>query len=196
MVSQIITLPPPSLPSSLPLSSIDPPLQSTMDVQVLTQALVGNFMGVVQYNRDNTAFEVNNSTVSHTTVFIDATRTHFCWFSQQACYCTLTEGFSTRLNYTHPQSLCLSPSHGHTNTHTHAQGRPNNITLDDLCTIMSNSSILPVLDRFVAVNDLLLNSSGATTINASFQGQVDSMSQVDWDAPTNMGGQSSRCWKS
>ena len=48
-----------------------------------------------------------------------AAHAHFCWFSKQAYYCTLTEGFSYRLNYTHSQSLCLSPSHEHTHTHTH-----------------------------------------------------------------------------
>ena len=74
--------------------------------------------------------------------------------------------------------------------HTHIQGRPNKITLDDLCTIMTNDSIPSALDRFVAVNDVLLNSTGETTINASFQGQIDFMKEVSWDAPANMGGKS------
>ncbi len=38
--------------------SISPRLESEMDVALAAQNLAGNFMGVVQYNRDNTAFEV------------------------------------------------------------------------------------------------------------------------------------------
>ena len=55
---------------------------------------------------------------------------------------------------------------------------------------MTNDSIPSALDRFVAVNDVLLNSTGETTINASFQGQIDFMKEVSWDAPANMGGKS------
>ena len=54
-------IPPPPLPypgSPLPPCSIHPPLQSAQDLNVLAEALAGPFMDVVQYNRDNTAFEV------------------------------------------------------------------------------------------------------------------------------------------
>lgn len=39
--------------------SISPPIEDVLDVSQVAQNLAGNFMGVVQYNRDNTAFEVH-----------------------------------------------------------------------------------------------------------------------------------------
>ncbi len=44
--------------------SISPPLESDMDVSLAAQTLAGNFMGVVQYNKDNTAFEVRTPLLS------------------------------------------------------------------------------------------------------------------------------------
>ena len=38
--------------------SISPPIQDILDISQVAQNLAGNFMDVVQYNRDNTAFEV------------------------------------------------------------------------------------------------------------------------------------------
>ena len=48
------------------LFSVSPPLQNYDDVANLAEDLAGNFMGVVQYNRDNTAFEgrANNITIT------------------------------------------------------------------------------------------------------------------------------------
>ena len=39
--------------------SIKPSLQNKNDIMNLASTLAGNFMGVVQYNRDNRAFEVS-----------------------------------------------------------------------------------------------------------------------------------------
>ena len=41
--------------------SIKPSLQGNNDIMNLASTLAGNFMGVVQYNRDNRAFEVSDS---------------------------------------------------------------------------------------------------------------------------------------
>ena len=43
-------------------SRLDPPLENQNDVMNLAQTLAGNFMEIVQYNKDNTAFEVQLST--------------------------------------------------------------------------------------------------------------------------------------
>ena len=40
--------------------SVKPSLQGMNDIMNLANTLAGNFMGVVQYNRDNRAFEVSN----------------------------------------------------------------------------------------------------------------------------------------
>ena len=42
--------------------SIKPSLQNNNDIMNLASTLAGNFMGVVQYNRDNRAFEVSKVT--------------------------------------------------------------------------------------------------------------------------------------
>ena len=102
------------------LFHVSPSLQNQDDVALLADNLAGNFMDIVQYNRDNTAFE----------------------------------------------------------------GRPNNITIVDLCDIMTNASLGSSLERYAAVNDLLLRSSGEKTVDANFSAQVDSMRQVAWDSET------------
>lgn len=43
---------------------IEPPLQNKNDIMNMASSLAGNFMGVVQYNRDNRAFEVSKITSS------------------------------------------------------------------------------------------------------------------------------------
>lgn len=104
---------------------VSPSLQNQDDVALLAEALAGNFMGVVQYNRDNTAFE----------------------------------------------------------------GRPNDITITDLCDIMANSSLGTPLERYAAVNDLLLQSSGEETVGANFSEMVEDMKQVAWNSSTVMFGE-------
>ena len=101
------------------LFSVTAPLQNEDDVALLAEELAGNFMGVVQYNRDNTAFE----------------------------------------------------------------GRPNNITIDDLCNIMANASLGSALGRYVVVNNLLLKASGEEGVNANFSAEVEFMREKAWDSP-------------
>ena len=103
---------------------VSPPLQNEDDVALLANSLAGNFMGVVQYNRDNTAFE----------------------------------------------------------------GRPNNITISDLCDIMANGSLGSPLERYVAVNQLLLTSAGQDSLDANYSGQVEFMRNSSWSAPAVVGG--------
>lgn len=47
--------------------SIKPHLSSDQDVVQMVSNLAGNFEGVVQYNKDNTAFEVSGDLVGHCT---------------------------------------------------------------------------------------------------------------------------------
>ena len=106
------------------LFSVSPPLQNQDDVANLAEDLAGNFMGVVQYNRDNTAFE----------------------------------------------------------------GRANNVTIIDLCAIMANESLGPPLQRYAAVNSLLLKVSGEESVDANFSADVEFMKQSLWDSPAVEGG--------
>lgn len=106
------------------LFSVSPPLQTEDDVSLLADELAGNFMGVVQYNGDNTAFE----------------------------------------------------------------GRPNNITITDLCTIMTNANLGHPLQRYAAVNRLLMASTGQKYIDSNFSAQVEFMSNSSWNAESVMGG--------
>lgn len=48
----------PPLPLAPPRSSVSPPLSVYQDAVQLMANLAGNFEGIVQYNRDNTLFEV------------------------------------------------------------------------------------------------------------------------------------------
>ena len=111
-------------PTVAALFSVTAPLQNEDDVALLAEELAGNFMGVVQYNRDNTAFE----------------------------------------------------------------GRPNNITIDDLCNIMANASLGSALERYVVVNNLLLKASGEEGMNANFSAQVEFMREKAWNSPAVEGG--------
>jgi hypothetical protein len=95
---------------------VSPPLRSEDDVALLAETLAGNFMDVVQYNRDNTAFE----------------------------------------------------------------GRPNNITITDLCDIMANTSLGSPLARYAAVNRLM---TGGEPVDANFTAEVEFMSSTSWDSP-------------
>lgn len=100
---------------------VSPPLQNEDDVALLADSLAGNFMGVVQYNRDNTAFE----------------------------------------------------------------GRPNKITISDLCDIMVNVSLGAPLMRYAAVNQLLTEGE---PVDANFSSQVEFMKNSSWSSPAVMGG--------
>lgn len=111
-------------PSVEKMFQVSPPLQNDDDVANLADDLAGNFMGVVQYNRDNTAFE----------------------------------------------------------------GRPNNITITDLCAIMVNSSLGSPLQRYAAVNSLLLKASGEDSVDANFSAEVEFMKGEAWDSPAVEGG--------
>lgn len=104
---------------------VSPSLQNQDDVALLAATLAGNLMGVVQYNRDNTAFE----------------------------------------------------------------GRSNNITISVLCNIMANASLGTPLERYAAVNVLLLRSSGEDTVSANFSATVEFMKQVSWDSPAVLFGE-------
>ena len=107
------------------LFHVSPSIQTQDDVAQLAEELAGNFMDVVQYNRDNTDFE----------------------------------------------------------------GRPNNITIVDLCDIMANSSVGTPLERYAAVNMLLLQSSGEDAVDASFSAEVEFMRNASWYSPAVEGGE-------
>lgn len=55
----------------------------------------------------------------------------------------------------------------------------NNVTMDDLCDIMTNTSLGTPLERYTAVN-AFINDEGS--IDANFSGQVEDLSEISWDS--------------
>jgi len=106
----------------------------------LASTLAGTFMGVVQYNRDNRAFEVS-------------WHSHFCHV-----YSTLP------------------------------QGATDNHTLDDLCDVMTDTSLGDELERYAAINSAYLKLSGQDYLDVSYQEYIDFMKGVTWDSPAAEGG--------
>ena len=53
---------------------------------------------------------------------------------------------------------------------------------------MVNESIGSPLQRYAAVNDLLLKRSGEETMDVSFQATLEFMMETNWTAPANGGG--------
>ena len=107
----------------------------------LASTLAGTFMGVVQYNRDNRAFEVS---------------VHIVIVS------------------------C---------SHHPPQGATDNHTLDDLCDVMTDTSLGDELDRYAAVNSAYLKLTGEDHLDVRYQEYVDFMKGgVTWDSPAAEGG--------
>ena len=100
--------------------NVTAPLQNEDDVALLAYDLAGNFMDIVQYNKDNFGFDA--------------------------------------------------------------------LTIDDICNIMANASLGSALERYAAVNTLLLKYSGEKGVNANFSAEVEFMREKAWNSPAVEGG--------
>ena len=126
-----------------------------MDASLVSQNLAGNFMGVVQYNKDNTAFEVR--------LKIGMVKGALCK--------------STNQTYCH-----------HAHTHTHTQGRPNNITIEDLCSMMVDPTLGSPVQRYSEVNRMMTHN---TSLDCNYKSYIDEMKNESWTGNvTKAGGQS------
>ena len=83
--------------------------------------------------------------------------------------------------------VTLHNTHSHAHTY-HIQGRPNNITMDDLCAIMTNKSIKDPLARYASVNKFMLSSFKEDTIDCSFKNMIQELSNTSWNSSAAEGG--------
>ncbi|XP_064614979.1 putative serine protease K12H4.7 [Liolophura sinensis] len=95
------------------------------DVSNLFSTLAGNFEDVVQYNRDNRAFEGAVGT---------------------------------------------------------------NITITTLCDIMCNSSVADVLQRYAAVNSLIMETYEQKCVDVSYKKMISDLQRTDWNSSASEGG--------
>ena len=119
--------------------SIKPSLQNNNDIMNLASALAGNFMGVVQYNRDN--------------IKVSKILTYCC--------------------------------HGITDLFLQ---EADDVTIDDLCDVMTNQSIGDELDRYAAVNAMFLTMQDSESLDVSYQGYVEFMKNSSWNSSAAEGG--------
>lgn len=63
------------------------------------------------------------------------------------------------------------------------------ITIDDICALMTNSSIGDPIDRYAAVNSLMLKLSNQTCLDHSYDGSIKNLSKVEWSSPSDGGRQ-------
>ena len=66
------------------------------------------------------------------------------------------------------------------------QGRDNNVTIDDLCSVMADVQRGPPLARYAAVAAMM---SGYSPLDVSFSAEVIGLSATSWDSPAAMGGE-------
>lgn len=63
-----------------------------------------------------------------------------------------------------------------------------NITLDTLCTIMTNQTIGPQVERLAAVNDLILQTTNDTCLDYKYDKMINNMKNTSWDSEQAEGG--------
>lgn len=69
------------------------------------------------------------------------------------------------------------------------QGDPGaNITIDTLCSIMRDSSYGTVLDRYAAVNTLILKTYSEPCLEISYTKMIKDLKSIDWNSSAAEGG--------
>ena len=63
-----------------------------------------------------------------------------------------------------------------------------NITIDLLCHIMNSNLLGDELNRYAAVNDLIMKTYEQKCLDASYDDYVKSMKETSWDSPAAEGG--------
>ncbi|XP_052784512.1 putative serine protease K12H4.7 isoform X2 [Mya arenaria] len=64
----------------------------------------------------------------------------------------------------------------------------NNVTMDDVCAIMTDESLGDPVHRYAAVNSLLLDTDGRQCTNIKYPQLVQSLNQTTWGSWSAMGG--------
>ena len=62
------------------------------------------------------------------------------------------------------------------------------ITIDTLCDIMVNASIGKEIDRYAAVNSLLLKTYGEKCLDVSYDTMIKDMREISWKSSASEGG--------
>ncbi|XP_068149094.1 putative serine protease F56F10.1 [Drosophila tropicalis] len=62
-----------------------------------------------------------------------------------------------------------------------------NITIDDICDVMLNTTMGPPVTRLAAVNDLLLQQSNASCLDYKYDKMIADMKNISWDSDTAQG---------
>ena len=70
------------------------------------------------------------------------------------------------------------------------QEDPYAVTIDELCNIMTNSSIGDELDRYAAVNSMFLEMDYEENLDVSYQGYIETMKNTSW---SSLGGECMFC---
>ena len=64
----------------------------------------------------------------------------------------------------------------------------HNITLDDLCNVMTNTSLGDELDRYAAINSAYLKSEKLNYLDVSYKEYITSIKNTSWNSTTAEGG--------
>ena len=62
------------------------------------------------------------------------------------------------------------------------------LSIDFLCGIMLNETIGDPLDRYIAVNDAVLDTYGLDCLDTSYESFINQMKQVNWNESAAVGG--------
>lgn len=68
------------------------------------------------------------------------------------------------------------------------EGGDMNLTIDLLCDTMTDSSVHDSLQKYINVNNIMLNLSGEKCVDASYDSYISEMKQVSWNESAAVGG--------
>lgn len=68
------------------------------------------------------------------------------------------------------------------------EGGSNNLTIDLLCDEMINKNVRDPLQRYINVNDIMLNLEGENCLDASYSNFINEMKQISWNESAAVGG--------
>lgn len=67
-----------------------------------------------------------------------------------------------------------------------------NVTIDVICGIMIDKSVGDEVDRYAAVNELILKTYSQTCLDFKYSKMIDGLRQTDWNSSASEGGMISR----
>lgn len=67
-----------------------------------------------------------------------------------------------------------------------------NITIDVICGIMTDKSVGDEVDRYAAVNEVILKTYSQPCLDFKYSKMIDGLRQTDWNSSASEGGKISR----